>query len=373
MTPSSSERHVLFVLHSLASGGAERVVSLLANHWASAGRRVTIATYAPPTRDHYRLDPAVTRLQLAPEVYESRGLLANIRRIRALREALRVQRPDVAVALMESTNVLLALARSARRGPVCIGAERIHPPRHAVTPVWAWLRRIAYGRLDAVVAQTEATAAWLRAHTRARRVAVIPNPIATPQPVEPAAAAAAAARRPFVLAVGRLHPQKGFDLLIEAFASLAARHHTLGLVILGAGPEGPALRRRATELGIGERVVFPGNVVDVAPWYRNAEVYVLSSRFEGFPNALLEAMAHGCAVIATDCETGPSDIIRDGRDGVLVPVGQVQALAEAMAALLDAPQRRAELGRTAAEVSRRFALPGIAACWDRLFAAVRPR
>jgi glycosyltransferase involved in cell wall biosynthesis len=362
-------RHILFVLHSLSAGGAERVVSLLANHWVAAGRQVSIATFAPVSRDHYSLDPAVARLQMAPEALAARGMAANLRRLRALRHTLQRLRPDVAVAMMDSTNVLLALARSGCAVPVCIGSERVHPPRHSISPPWAWLRRMLYGRLDAIVAQTATTAAWLRENTSAARVAVIPNPVVAPAEVgEPRRRSAdVLAHRPFVLGAGRLQRQKGFDLLIQAFAAIAERHPDHNLVILGDGTERPALRRLADDLGIGARVFLPGNVADVGQWYRAAEVYVLSSRFEGFPNVLLEAMAHGCAVVVADCEAGPRDIVTDGRDGLLVPPHETEPLARTLSRLLDDADRRAELGRQAQATCGRFSLPRVAALWDGLF------
>lgn len=366
--PLGTDAAVFFYLHSLAAGGAERVVSLLANHWVAAGRGVTIATLAPRATDHYPLAPEVARIELRCD--GGRGLLANLRRARALRRELRRRRPAVAIAMMETANVLLAVAGAGLPGTACIGSERVHPPRNDVRPVWGWLRRVMYRRLDAVVAQTDDTAAWLRRHTGIARVCVIPNPIATPAPAAAGAATGrtgALASRPFVLGVGRLHQQKGFDLLLRAFARIATEFPQFDLVIVGDGPEREALRRLAGDLGIGARVSFPGLAADIGVWYRAADLYVLSSRFEGFPNTLLEAMAHGCAVVATDCDTGPRDIVRDGHDGLLVPPEAIEPLAAGMARLLGDAQLRAALGRKAVDVCDRFSAARIAARWETLF------
>jgi glycosyltransferase involved in cell wall biosynthesis len=165
----------------------------------------------------------------------------------------------------------------------------------------------------------------------------------------------------FILGVGRLHPQKGFDLLLQSFAQI--RDLDLHLVILGEGPERAKLQAQAEKLLIASRVHFLGTVDNPFPWYRQAACFVLSSRYEGFPNALLEAMACGCPVVSFDCQYGPSEIIQDGVSGLLIREGDVDGLTQAIHRVLHDAQLRIDLQHGAKERVRDFDVKKIAKLW----------
>jgi glycosyltransferase involved in cell wall biosynthesis len=166
------------------------------------------------------------------------------------------------------------------------------------------------------------------------RVVAIPNPVkAVDESASVAQAHEAFFERPVVLGVGRLAPQKDFVTLLEAFSGVVERHD-VNLVVLGEGPDREPLARRADELGLSDRVFWPGFVPDPRPYMERARAFVLSSRNEGFPNALLEAMAIGTAVISTDCPFGPRELLDDGRYGALVDVADVGGLTRALLAEL---------------------------------------
>ncbi len=223
---------VLFFIHSLGLGGAERVTVTLANHWARRGWQVGILTLAGVEQDQYSLDPAVTRIALgraAPSTTVRAAITENWLRIRAVRRVLTGERPDVAVAMMSTANVVLALASVGAGRIVCIGSERIHPPRLPLSRAWAWLRGFSYRWLDAIVVLSTDSLAWARAHSSARRVVVIPNPVTWPLPsAEPIRSpeSVGAPTRKRLLAVGRLEAQKGFQLLIEVFTALVPHSPT---------------------------------------------------------------------------------------------------------------------------------------------------
>jgi glycosyltransferase involved in cell wall biosynthesis len=145
-----------------------------------------------------------------------------------------------------------------------------------------------------------------------------------------------------LVAVGRLHEQKDFQTLLRAFALVRARR-SARLIILGEGPERPALEAGVAKLGLTEDVDLPGFVPNPYAFMAGASQFVLSSRYEGLPTVLIEAMACGCPVVSTDCPSGPGEILDNGKYGRLVPVGDAAALAEAMEATLDAPPPAAEL------------------------------
>jgi glycosyltransferase involved in cell wall biosynthesis len=175
-------------------------------------------------------------------------------------------------------------------------------------------------------------------------------------------------QRRLLLAVGRLSEEKRFDFLLPAFANLAPANQSWDLVILGEGPLRQALETQVQALGLQGRVFLPGRAGNVGDWYRRADLYVMSSRFEGFPNTLGEAMAHGCAAVSFDCDTGPRDIIRHDVDGLLVPNGDTGALVDALACLMADDDLRQRLASRAIEVRQQFSLEKIAGMWEGLLA-----
>ena len=364
---------LLIYIHSLENGGAERVVANLANHWAGIGWDVTVVTVAPLASDFYRVRPGVRRVALNL-TGSSAGLLAGFwrtaRRVHALRQVLRRLRPDVALSAMHTANVVLSMAARGMPGLLAVGSEHNFPPKAPMGIVWETLRRHAYGHLAAVVALTSECAAWLGAHSHARRVPVIPNPVCWPladqEPVRDPASACRPGRR-ILLAVGRFSEEKNFTTLVALFARLAPRHPEWDLVILGDGPLRAALCAQAEQGGLAERVFFPGRVGNMGEWYARASLYAMSSHFEGFPNTLVEAMTYGLPAVSFDCDTGPRDIVRHGVDGFLVPAGDAAAMEAALDSLMRDAALRAQFAVRATEARERFSMDKISRMWERLF------
>jgi glycosyltransferase involved in cell wall biosynthesis len=173
-----------------------------------------------------------------------------------------------------------------------------------------------------------------------------------------------------LLAVGRLTPEKGFDRLIEAFAQLAPCFPDWRLCVLGEGPGRQALVQLTERLGMSQRISMPGTVGNVGDWYEAADLYVLTSLFEGFPNSLLEAMAYGLPTVSVDCDTGPRDIVRHGVDGILVPQDNPAALVNALQRLMDDKRLRDAYAAKAVEVRQRFSILRILRQWQRLFEGI---
>lgn len=362
------------VISSLGGGGAERVMTLLANAWAQRGNEVTLITLASNLRDTYPLDPRVRRVALDVAGTSAHVLAAlghNFVRIRALRRAIVACRPDAVISFIAESNVRVLVAAAGLGVPVIV-SERVSLSGHRLRGVWRALRRWLYPRANVIVAQTRRSAAELEALVR-RHVDVIANPVSLePAPDAPAPHAGHAASRT-LLAVGRLAPQKGFDLLIDAFAQLAAQHADWNLVILGEGPARGALEQRVAAHGLGDRIALPGFDAGVRTAMRRADLFVLSSRYEGFPNALLEAMAEGAACVSFDCDTGPRELIEHGRNGWLVPAADGPALATALDRLMGDAELRASLGRQARAVVTAYALPAILDQWNALVRAAASR
>jgi glycosyltransferase involved in cell wall biosynthesis len=231
-------------------------------------------------------------------------------------------------------------------------------------------RHFIYPLANAVTVQTTDGAEWLKRHTWIKRPVVIPNAVRYLQDLgNRTDEAAESIPRPFVLAIGRLHEQKGFDLLLAAFHRSGLTQAGWRLVILGEGPARPDLEQQAAALGLADAVTFPG-FVEVGQWLRRADVFVLSSRYEGFPNALMEAMQMQRACISFDCPSGPRDLIENNRDGLLVPPLDVAALSEALQRLAADSALRSRLGAEASKVGERFSAASVYAKWLNLIDAV---
>lgn len=370
---------ILFFIHSLSSGGAERVTVTLANYWAAKGLPVILVTVAGTEGDFYALDDRIERIALnldGDSANSLQAILGNARRIRALRAILRQKEPDVAVAMMATANATLALAGWGLKVET-VGSERIHPPTLRLGRAWETIRQVSYSRLSALVAQTSQSAEWLSNHAPAPRIAVIPNPLNYPMPhlqpsVVPANTLGNISGPRLLLAIGRLEYQKGFDRLLNAFSCLDEDKANWVLVILGEGQEREALQNQAASLGVSHRVRFPGAVGNVGQWLEAADAYVLTSRFEGFPNTLLEALAHGVPCVAVDCDTGPREILRHEEDGLLVPQDDEEALARALMRIMGDSAMRARFSERAIEVREKYAVDQVASQWEELFWSLLP-
>lgn len=355
---------ITLVSASMSAGGAERVMSILANAWASQEHKVTLVTLTSVADDFYSISPFVTRVGLGL-VKESTGiserLISGFKRIRALRSTIQCTKPDIVISFIDQMNVTTLLALVGTGIPVVV-SERASPLRYKSVWVWRFLRRLSYPFASALVIQSSTLISWARRHVRPNRVYVIPNPVI----MNATGPGEALHLSPYILAMGRLTSQKGFDYLIKAFALCAQNHPTWRLVILGEGDERAALKTLVTSKQLSERVLMPGIQQDTNRWLKQADLFVLSSRFEGFPNALLEAMAAGLAVISFACESGPADIVDHGVNGLLVPEGDIEALADAMNALMAHDLLRLSLGEKALEVRDRFNIRTILGLWDEV-------
>jgi glycosyltransferase involved in cell wall biosynthesis len=369
---------IVVYLYSLGGGGAERVSSLLMHHWLQAGHEVTLLTLALSDTDHYPMDPRIQR-QTLKMAANSKGLVAavfnNVRRLYALRDALRRIQPDVTLSMMNTANVHLALVGGGVGG--CrIGSERTYPPAATSGRLWSLLRRLSYRRLDAVVAQTAQAADWLHRHAGCTHVPVIPNPVAWPlarhDPHIDVQAHLKAGRNT-VLAVGRLAPEKQFNHLVAVFGELASRYAHWDLVILGEGQERGILESQVFALGLRGRVHLPGRAGNPGDWYVAAQLFVMCSAYEGFPNTLVEALAAGLPAISYDCDTGPRDVIRDGVDGLLVPANDQAGLKAAISRLMADSAERNSMAEKAVQVRERFALRCISKQWDELLQSLLDR
>lgn len=303
---------------------------------------------------------------------------------RAFRRMIIDHRPDVVMSFLKGTAILTYLALMglgsrrprwiAREGNNVLTLAEYESPNAIARGVSLALTRRAYGRADGVLANSSDMAASLITDLgiAPERMHTINNPIdieliqASARQVMPGMP-----KRPYILSAGRLEYQKAHEILIRAFAASGA-WRTHALVILGKGSLINDLHRLAAQLGVGEHVRFIGFVANPYAWMAKADLFVLSSRWEGFPTVAAEALASGAPLVMTDCKFGPRDVIEPGVSGELVPVDDVAAMAAKIAELLAAPERRAALRAAGFARVQRFAIGAMVEQYAALFEEFAP-
>ncbi|MBO9480326.1 glycosyltransferase [Salinisphaera sp. G21_0] len=332
---------LLVVIPSLHRGGAERVVSLLSEEWAKE-HTVKIAVF-DASNTAYTYGGDLVDLELsANRGWLGKGVQA-IRRVVSLARLFREVKPDRVISFMESANFpcILAGLIAGVRSRLWVSV-RNDPGRFPF--FYQQLIPLFYRMPDKVVAVSSGVAQALSGiGVPERRLISIPNPAPTLAPTlaTPLSKPTDAPDR-YILGVGRLHWQKGFDRLMTSFTRLDDKN--VHLVILGEGNMRKALESQAATLGISDRLYMPGAQENLWPWYRHALCFVLSSRHEGWPNVLMEAMSQKCPLVAFDCNYGPSEIIENGISGWLVNDGSVNDLAEALQEVINNSAQRRQFG-----------------------------
>jgi GalNAc-alpha-(1->4)-GalNAc-alpha-(1->3)-diNAcBac-PP-undecaprenol alpha-1,4-N-acetyl-D-galactosaminyltransferase len=357
---------ITLIISSLEVGGVERAMSIIANYWAARYWQITLLSFddgsAPP---FYDLDKRIEYRSLG---IKNRGgfslatLSYNLCQIRVLKKAIKASRPDLIVSFVNTTNIKTLLACWRLRVPTIV-CEHVYPAFGGLSKFGQFLQQRLYRRAALITVQTHSGLSFFPPECGYSTM-VMPNPIAVPA----ADQMESFSKDRHLLAVGKLIPQKGFDLAIKAFAQVCDDRPEWMLTIVGEGEMRGELEDLCAQLGLEDRVDLPGVVKNIDAYLRNADVFVLSSRFEGFPVTLCEAMACGVPVIATDCLSGPREIVHNGTDGLLVVSENVDALAVGIDISMSDPVKRQYFSHHAPKVLDRFGVELVMAMWD---AAIR--
>ena len=396
-TDNPKKPHIAMYIGSLQKGGAERVMSNLCDYFFEQGYKVTLVTTYLAANEYevkhaaWRSVPAgaenatlvadldenpvwvdlsggekngIQRVFSALLKSEQKDRLTNFRlRHKKLRDIWRLLQPDVIVSFIGKNNIM-ALSTATREGIKVVVSVRADPDWEYSTAALKAGMLSNFGKAAGVVVQSNGAKEKFPGYIQ-KKCTILPNSM-DPSFVRKRYIGE---REKTIVMVARLHENKNQSLVMEAFKEATKdRFKDYKLVFYGDGPDRLKLQHKATSLEIADRVEFKGNVKHVAEHIEKAKLFVLASGHEGMPNSLIEAMSLGLACISTDCPCGgPRDLIEDGVNGLLIPVGDVKALTDAMVKVLESDELANRLGEAATKVQERFA-PDIAnAMWKEYF------
>ena len=323
----------------LGAGGAQKVSVSLAIEQANRGKKISLITLSHPQDDFHILPANINRLSLASSS-RGQGLLANLRRIRALRQAIKKTGAPQIISFIAPTNILGILACFGRHMRVII-SERNDPEHQSFGKSWDLLRVMLYRYADLVTANSLNAIDTLSCYVPKHKLKYVPNPLLPPP------ANFEKKHEKGILTVGRLHEQKNHKILLEAFAKVHRKHADWVLHLVGNGPLRKNLLKQTKSLGLQNHVTFHGIVDAPYKYYAHAPIFVLPSLYEGTPNALLEAMSCGCAPVITDTCIGARQYIEHKKSGLISPVNDSEALAEAIIKLIEDKELRFIIAKNA--------------------------
>ena len=358
---------ICFVIATLTSGGAERVVAALGNYFITLGHDVTIITFEKDGVDpHYYLDSKISLKQLNLLSLKHTSInyfFENLRRIIRIRKELIFIEPDVIISFMLTANILNIISRVFTGIPLII-SERVHPGYHNFGKLREYLRKMTYRYADSVVVQTEDISKWFQEnlHLQCR---VIENPLEIKYFTRTNDGYLITNKKTIV-AMGRLDRQKGHDLLIGAFSRIHDNHPDWRLYIYGEGPEYENLEKLIKQYDLRNKIFLKETVKDVRDAFDTTEIFVLPSRYEGYPNVLIEALSYNLCVIATDCPGANSIILENGRYGVLVENENEDAIAAALSELINSDTKRINYKKNARNAVLHLSIEKIANTWMSL-------
>jgi len=355
---------IVFVISSLDAGGAERVLTQLATYWADEkGHDVHILIFRPQgATSFYPLSSKITLHPLGDLKRNGQSFLSwgknFIWSLCALRSFVKRQKPDHVISFVNVINIVTLLVTLGLKKSLII-SERVDPRYHNITLLGDVLRRLLYPFATKLVVQGNYIASYFP--YLKGRVHVIPNPVSVPSPL------VSKKETKKLIHVGRLTPQKGQDVLLKAFAKALKLVPDWQLDLYGQGAEKENLESLTKELKIQENVTFQGVTTDIQQKVSQASLFCFPSRFEGFPNALAEAMAHGLPVVASNCG-GNLELIQHEENGLICPIDDEEAFAKALVRLMTQPEYGEKLGNQAKKSMEKFSPKAVFEIWGHLIA-----
>lgn len=365
-TENCKIKKVMFIVSSLTSGGAERVISELSNNFSERGIEVSILLISH-NAVAYDLNPNIKLILLKKKMEGVKGLLAVVRRCVLIKRYVKRLNPDIVFSFLSIVNIYTCISLGWSHNKLIV-SERNDPERDPTSVMKRKVRNYVYNYADGYVFQTELAKNYFPTCIQEKSV-VIPNPLKNGLPE-----ASISEREKRIVAIGRLEEQKNYSLLIRAFAELNKDYPDHTLDIFGEGSQRESLEMLAKELGLLPHVNFRGVVRNVHEIIKGASMFVLTSDYEGMPNALMEAMAIGLPCVSSDCPCGgPAALINDSENGMLFPVGDQTALYACMKEILDDRYLLEKLSKNAVGIKDTHQLSLIADQWLSFAEEIRNR
>lgn len=335
---------IMFIVTSLSSkGGAERVMVSLAN-WIvknDIGYEPIFLIF-DRKKSAYQIDNGVRVIRPTSD-YSKNRITALWQRIRFCKKMVRAEKPNYIVSFFAKTTFYAKLA--SKGNSIIIGSERANP--NTKSKLEKIMDVLAFKMCDGFIFQTSGVKKIFK--DAKNKSTVIPNPIN-----EKTLSVDDLAKERRIIAVGRLTGQKGFDVLIDAFKKVSEKNPDYELTIFGEGEDREKLLKQIHDLGLDKRAKLMGRSDSIADEMSKSKIFVLSSRYEGMPNVLIEAMASGVACVSTDCDYGPSDLIENGVNGILVDVDNVDQMADAINELISDDEKRKILEKNAYKINEKL-------------------
>lgn len=365
MKKVEKQKYICFYIGSLHKGGAERVFVNLSEYFQKKGYRVTMVTqYRFPQEEEYALPKGVKRIlsDLTEEELGNSRVSNFIRRVKKLRRIWKEEKPNLVLSCIGKNNfmtIVTTMFTKTRSVVSVVGEAKEEYPG----TVMRMLANLLFPLADGVILQTDRSRYFFNKKIQQQAV-ILPNSL-NPDFIRDRYEGERDKR---IVAVGRMDANKNHEMMIRAFALLADRYPEHTLTIYGDGELRKPLEKLTEQLGVSERVFFPGVIPDVAKQIEKAELFLLTSYSEGVSNALIEALATGLAVISTDVPSGGTvELMTDGVNGLIIPPGDEKALEHAMDRLLGDPAYAECLGREAAKIQERLAPERVNRLWQEYF------
>lgn len=357
------KRRICLVTASLAvHGSGNFILELMANHWADSGHDVTILTFGEGMYPDYEFHESVRHYPLNlfyPSKSVGEVLSGFFSRLGVIRQAVRDIQPDAVLVMVEDPCIRVILATLGMGIPV-VAISHTDIMRNILPLRWRVLQQLVYPLAARTVVLTEKIRDSLPYLMR-RRCEVIPNPVLPP----PVSGMTIEVDKPFIVTAGRLLRPKRHHVLIEVFVRLAEEYPEWSLVILGEGEERESLERLVRENGLQDRILLPGFTDSVGDWLEAADVFAFPSLYEGFPLALCEAMACGLPSVVSAYPAGPEAVVKDGKNGIIVPLHSISDFQRALELLMKDDALRGVMGGEAQKIVNEFSPGKVLDLWDR--------
>lgn len=359
---NQKEKKIAFVIGALTPGGAERVISTLSNALVE-DFDVAIITFKKST-PFYRLDDRIKVISCFDKIDKPTSVFGSIKLnyniLKKVTAIVKNEQIDLLIGFITSANIIATLA-ARRNGIPSLISERNDPLKKDIPRFWVMLRKLVYPKADNLIVQTEKVKTIYTNMLKHKNITVLPNPISSDlsklrkNDVN---------REKIILTVGRLNNDKRHDKLIKAVDSLKLEGWRV--IIIGKGPNKKKLINLIESLNLSNQIEILSNIKNIHDYYMKASIFVFTSKAEGFPNALLEAMHFGLPCISTDCNYGPSDLITDGKDGFLVPVNDQEALIEKIDKLIKDDELKELFSKNAVETSSNYTSEKVTEKWKNV-------